>query len=68
MILHFIERARQCLDDGVALEDIAAMSILRRLQRASEDIPEERVDRFRAIMRSLDDEFDLLQKRAAHAH
>ena len=68
VILHFIERARQCLDDGVALEDIAAMSILRRLQRASEDIPEERVDRFRAIMRSLDDEFDLLQKRAAHAH
>jgi V/A-type H+-transporting ATPase subunit A len=66
-ILQFIERARQCLDDGVALEDIAAMTTLRRLQRASEDIPEDKIDRFRAVMRSLDDEFDMLQKRSARA-
>jgi V/A-type H+-transporting ATPase subunit A len=66
-ILQFIERARQCLDDGVALEDIAAMTTLRRLQRASEDIPEDKIDRFRSVMRNLDDEFDMLQKRAARA-
>ena len=66
-ILQFIERARQCLDDGVTLEDIAAMTTLRRLQRASEDIPEDKINRFRSVMRSLDDEFDMLQKRSTRA-
>jgi len=67
-VLHFIERARQALDEGVTLEAIAGMAVLRRLQRASEDIPEEHVDRFRSVMHSLDDEFDALAKRAAHAN
>jgi V/A-type H+-transporting ATPase subunit A len=66
-ILQFIERARQCLDDGIALGDIAAMTTLRRLQRASEDIPEDKIDRFRSVMQSLDDEFDMLQKRSTRA-
>ena len=43
------------------------MTVLRRLQRASEDIPEEKIDRFRSVMRSLDDEFDMLLKRSARA-
>ncbi|HSG76535.1 MAG TPA: hypothetical protein VLA30_10410, partial [Burkholderiales bacterium] len=67
-ILHFIERARSVLDQGVALDDIASMAVLRRLQRASEDIPEDHIDRFRSVMHSLDDEFDALLKRAAHAN
>ena len=67
-VLHFIERARSVLDQGVALDDIASMAVLRRLQRASEDIPEDHIDRFRSVMHSLDDEFDALLKRAAHAN
>ncbi len=67
-ILHFIERAERALDEGAALEDVAAMAVLRRLQRASEDIPEDHIDRFRSVMRSIDDEFDSLSKRAADAH
>ena len=66
-VLHFIERAGRALDDEVALADIAAMAVLRRLQRASEDIPEDHVDRFHSVMRSIDDEFDSLAKRTAHA-
>jgi V/A-type H+-transporting ATPase subunit A len=66
-VLHFIERAGRALDDNIALADIAAMAVLRRLQRASEDIPEDHIDRFRSVMRSIDDEFDSLTKRAAHA-
>jgi len=66
-VLHFIERANRALDDDVALGDIAAMAVLRRLQRASEDIPEDHIDRYRSVMRSIDDEFDSLAKRAAHA-
>ena len=67
-VLHFIERAERALDDGVALENVAAMAVLRRLQRASEDIPENRIDRFQSVMSSIDDEFDALAKRAAHAN
>jgi V/A-type H+-transporting ATPase subunit A len=67
-ILHFIERAERALDDGVALEAVAAMAVLRRLQRASEDIPEDRVNRFESVMRGIDDEFDSLSRRVAHAN
>jgi V/A-type H+-transporting ATPase subunit A len=67
-ILHFIERARSALDAGVALEDVAATAVLRRLQRASEDIPEERIERFQSVMRGIDDEFDTLLKRVPHAN
>jgi V/A-type H+-transporting ATPase subunit A len=67
-ILHFVDRAGRALDDGAALEDVAAMAVLRRLQRASEDIPEDRIDRFRSVMSSIDDEFDALSKRAARAN
>ena len=67
-VLHFIDRAERALDDGVALENVAAMAVLRRLQRASEDIPENRIDRFQSVMSSIDDEFDALAKRAVHAN
>jgi V/A-type H+-transporting ATPase subunit A len=66
-VLRFIERAPQSLEDGVALHDIESMTVVRRLQRASEDIPEDRLDRFRMVMRSIDDEFDALLKRTEHA-
>ena len=66
-VLHFIERATRALDDDVPLADVAAMAVLRRLQRASEDIPEDHIDRFQSVMRSIDDEFDSLAKRAAYA-
>jgi len=66
-VLHFIERAGRALDDDVPLTNVAAMAVLRRLQRASEDIPEDHIDRFQSIMRSIDDEFDALTRRAAHA-
>jgi V/A-type H+-transporting ATPase subunit A len=42
MILHFVDRAGQALEHDVDLEHIAALPVLRRLQRASEEIPEER--------------------------
>jgi V/A-type H+-transporting ATPase subunit A len=66
-VLHFIERAERALDEGVALDSVARMAVLRRLQRASEDIPEDRIERFDSVMRGIDDEFDNLSKRVAHA-
>jgi V/A-type H+-transporting ATPase subunit A len=66
-VVHFIRRARQALEEDVALGDIASMAVLRRLQRASEDIPEDRLERFRTVESSIDEEFGSLARRAADA-
>ncbi|NCF25667.1 MAG: V-type ATP synthase subunit A [Gammaproteobacteria bacterium] len=67
VILRFVDRAVQALDHNVALEHIAAIPVLRRLQRASEEISEEKVAQFRLLMERLDEEFDQLEKREGHA-
>ena len=63
VILHFVDRAEQSLEHGVELEHVAQMPVLRRLQRASEEIPEDKVAQFRLLMARLDEEFDQLEKR-----
>ena len=63
VILHFVDRAEQSLEHGVELERVAQMPVLRRLQRASEEIPEDKVAQFRLLMARLDEEFDQLEKR-----
>jgi V/A-type H+-transporting ATPase subunit A len=67
VILHFIDRAEQSLEHDVDLERVAEMPVLRRLQRASEEIPEEKIAQFRLLMARLDEEFDQLEKKQAHA-
>ncbi len=67
VILHFVDRAGQALEHDVDLDRIAAMPVLRRLQRASEDIPEEKVAQFRLLMARLDEEFDQLERKQGHA-
>ena len=67
VILHFVDRAEQALEHGMDLDRIAAMPVLRRLQRASEEIPEDKVAQFRLLMARLDEEFDQLEKRQRHA-
>ncbi len=67
VILHFVDRATQALERHVDLERIASMPVLRRLQRASEEIAEDEVARFRLLMARLDEEFDRLEKRERHA-
>ncbi len=67
VILRFVERAEQALQHDVDLERVAAMPVLRRLQRASEEIPEEKIAQFHLLMARLDEEFDQLEKRQARA-
>ena len=67
VILHFVDRAEQALENGVDLKRVAEMPVLRRLQRASEEIPEDKVAQFQLLMARLDEEFDQLEKRQAHA-
>ena len=67
VILHFVDRAGQALEHGVDLERIAALPVLRRLQRASEEIPEDKIAQFRLLMARLDEEFDQLERKQSHA-
>lgn len=67
VILHFVDRAAQALERDVSLERIAGMPVLRRLQRASEEIPEDKVAQFSLLIARLDEEFDQLEKRESHA-
>ena len=67
-VLRFVDRAENALDEGMELEDIRALPVLRRLQRASEEIPEDKLDRFRLLLRKLDEEFDHLARRRESAH
>mgnify|MGYP001816112322 FL=1 len=67
VILRFVDRAGQALEHGLELERIAVMPVLRRLQRASEEIPEEKVAQFHLLMARLDEEFDHLEQRESHA-
>jgi V/A-type H+-transporting ATPase subunit A len=61
-ILHFVDRAEQALQDGIELGVIEAMGVLRRLRRASEEIPEDRLERFPALGARIDQDFDGLGK------
>jgi V/A-type H+-transporting ATPase subunit A len=65
--LHFIERAELALDEGVELERITALPVYRHLQRAAEDIPEDKIDRFHMLLSRVDDEFDRLTPAESHA-
>jgi V/A-type H+-transporting ATPase subunit A len=66
-VLRFIDRAGQALDDGIALERITALPVYRQLQRAAEEIPEDKLDRYHLLLSKLDDEFDRLTPEAAGA-
>ena len=66
-ILHFIDRARQALDEGILLERITELPVYRQLQRAAEEIPEDKLDRYHLLLSRLDDEFDRLAPETAHA-
>ena len=66
-ILRFIDGAAQALDNGIALERITALPVYRQLQRAAEEIPEDKLDRYRLLLSKLDDEFDRLTPETADA-
>ena len=58
---------RQALDEGIALERITELPVYRQLQRAAEEIPEDKLDRYQLLLSKLDDEFDRLTPETARA-
>ncbi len=67
LTVRFVELSEQALERGVALEDIAALPLLRRLQRMGEEIGEDALDEFDALWTQLDGDFAHLTGEREHA-
>ncbi|MBF0294602.1 MAG: V-type ATP synthase subunit A [Magnetococcales bacterium] len=60
LLTRFMDRAEAAVNAGIAVERIAALPVLRRLQRMGEDIAEEEYDRFDALEQMLEADFGAL--------
>jgi len=67
VLLHFADRADAAVAAGVSPARLAAMPMLRQLQRLGEEFSEDDLLRLRQLPRQIDYEFDQLQTVASHA-
>jgi V/A-type H+/Na+-transporting ATPase subunit A len=67
VLLHFADRAETAVAAGVPPARLAALPMLRQLQRLGEEFGEEDLLRLRQLPRQIDYEFDQLQTVASHA-
>jgi len=67
VLLHFADRADAAVAAGVPPARLAALPMLRQLQRLGEEFGEEDLLRLRQLPRQIDYEFDQLQTVASHA-
>jgi V/A-type H+-transporting ATPase subunit A len=56
----FIERAERAIREGMAVEQIASLPVVRRLQRMGEEITEDRLQIFDELATELDEQFATL--------
>lgn len=57
LVMHFITRAEQALQDGATAQDVADLSTRRALQRMGEDLGEDRLDDYQNLWRAIDEDF-----------
>ena len=67
VLLHFADRADAAVAAGVPPARLAALPMLRQLQRLGEEFGEDDLLRLRQLPRQIDYEFDQLQTVASHA-
>jgi V/A-type H+/Na+-transporting ATPase subunit A len=67
VLLHFADRADAAVAAGVPPVRLAALPMLRQLQRLGEEFGEDDLLRLRQLPRQIDYEFDQLQTVASHA-
>ncbi len=67
VLLHFADRADAAVAAGAPPARLAAMPMLRQLQRLGEEFGEDDLLRLRQLPRQIDYEFDQLQTVASHA-
>ncbi len=68
LVIRFIDLAFAALEGGAAPEEIAGVTVYRRLQRMGEDIGEDQLARFAEIRAELDQQLGGLGARQEQAH
>ncbi len=63
LVIRFIDLAFEALERGAAPDDIAGLSVYRRLQRMGEEIGEEEIERFDDLRSELDNQLGGLKAR-----
>jgi len=63
LVIRFIDLAFEALERGADPEDIASLSVYRRLQRMGEEIGEDEIERFDDLRSELDDQLGGLEAR-----
>ncbi len=58
----FLDRAQQAVADGVPVDRVSGLPLMRRLRRMGQEIGEEELDRFDELTRQIEDEFDRLNQ------
>jgi V/A-type H+/Na+-transporting ATPase subunit A len=67
LIIRFADLAAQAFTRGMGIHQIAALPVLRRLQRMSEDIGDDQLPAFDDLTRELESSFGVAGTEAAHA-
>lgn len=66
LVVRFIELAEESLERGILPERIAALPVLRRLQRMGEEIADDQLDRIEPLWRQLEGDFAVLERERPH--
>jgi hypothetical protein len=59
--MHFIDTASAAVERGVAVDDIAALPVLRQLRRLGEELPEDDLDAAKALRARIGEAFEELK-------
>ena len=62
LMMRFMDLAEEAIAQGVAPDDVAAMPVLRSLQRLGEEYPEDRVDEMTAVAAVVESAFSRLAR------
>jgi len=62
VIISFIDLSESAVSEGVSVERINDLPVMRRIRRMGEEISEEQLDQFKELMRNLEAEFTRLNE------
>jgi V/A-type H+-transporting ATPase subunit A len=62
MIISFIDLSESAVSEGVSVERINDLPVMRRIRRMGEEISEEQLDQFKELMRNMEAEFTHLNE------
>jgi V/A-type H+-transporting ATPase subunit A len=67
VLLHFMDRAEAAVESGIEVSRLAALPIMRQLQRLGEEFGEDDLRRMNQLPSQIDYEFDALEAGKTHA-